>query len=258
MKFIAAVVLGGLAEFFGHMGLPGRTSMGIIPCLVLLALAAVGALLLPKRNPGRVVKATIAVILLAFICFGLFLPSGVTNAGLSTTTGMTPERYPGVTAGELTVKFGGGVISIEKADDAGIYRAQLRGEAGAVPSHGAADNLAQIWLKQEHGLWWANRRQENDWGIQLSPQIPWKIRIRLAHSAASFDLRGISVETLGITAINTDVDLIIDVIEALNITAFGSAVTLYVPYGWSDDDIPLRWTGFFSSLEVVHGMPRGN
>ncbi len=265
MGLISLVVLGGLAVLLSILGyeLGGAVLLGGTALLYWVS----------ARRRGRTpVWGLAAVLVLAYICFGHFMPVKETSRGLQSTMGMSSALYPQVRSGELAIYFGVGTITQVPGDGSVHYWGVLGGPSGAANMEGAEGELAQILLRQKVRPWWANRRRVNAWDLELSPKVSWSLEQRLAHCTGSLDLRGIPVETLRLTVLNSQVTIYVDRALDLHLTALGSQVNLIVPpdlalspggqrlqflgsnnlaeFTAPGGSLRLHWEGFLSSLAV--------
>lgn len=168
---------------------------------------------------------------------------GPAESGIITHTTVNRSDYPKVTDGKALIRFGGGQIVLDS--NTGEW---LEGDFGGFNAHPSVKNFQnhlEVKLTQtghfprhwwrRHGSEW-NERQQPDhdfrWNIQLSPDLPWDIELRIGGVKGDADLSDIAVKQLRLKMGAGDFNLILgdkSNITTVNVESGASHIKMKVP-----------------------------
>jgi hypothetical protein len=114
-----------------------------------------------------------------------------------TTLTVDHTQYAELSAGELSVRFGGGRINL--GSSAGNwFEGDFRGHAGAASSVEEQKGRLKIALRQPQRTWRPGRDYINNWEMFLSPDLPWDISLHAGAVEGNLNLVGIPLRNLKI------------------------------------------------------------
>jgi hypothetical protein len=243
LRVVGVFLLILLVVAFTFFDMPGFSRGHYLPRFCVYVLALSFAMWCFRNRSTRMGIAIVVFVILFLVSFGRSMPIGVRHIGLRTTTGMS-EMYSGIHNGTLDVSFAGGKILTLLLDGEGYYRADLRGETGAIPSQAIVDDRVYSRLEQPTLVWWANRSIANDWTIEISPRISWDIAMKLSRTDGVVDLSGIPINSCDLTIVNSNLRIQAARSGIVSIKAIASRIVIVVP---DDATISVTSDGFLYS-----------
>ena len=114
-----------------------------------------------------------------------------------TTLVIDRSRYAGVTSGEVEMKFGGGMISLD-CTTMQFFEGLFRGTGGAVTSVDRKNDKIKIRIRQRDVLRFSGRGFPADWAVHLSSDMPWKVNLDAGAAEGDFDFTNLNFQQLNV------------------------------------------------------------
>ena len=172
---------------------------------ILLILLGLG-LLWGGRIPGWL--AMVLVVALAGGVVFLFLKTPgllADNYDTDTEVVITRQQYPGLSSGNIDITFGGGRLTL--GTDTGEWLEGQFGNRGAASQVEIHDGNLKAVFKNPRNFWSLGHAADNHWGINLSPDLVWDLKLAAGAMEGQLNLNDVPLKSIDLQLGAGDVNL---------------------------------------------------
>jgi len=160
--------------------------------LIIIGLSFFGRGKIPRWIAWLILILSVGVVA-AFLLQTEPLPQNHETITKSALT-VSRQQYPQVKDADLNINFGGGKLTLSPTAQE-IFKADFNSTQVVRDIQSSGQNL-QIDLNQRQSSWTSKKDNLNQWQLQLSPDLSWKLDIDTGAVDGNIDLSGVPIREL--------------------------------------------------------------